>query len=133
MLAAVGRSYNATVLKGRITETRKPDEKGEHTMRKKILRIMSVLALSMMITGGSLTAFAAEPPVHTCAFSYDHTENYGRITTGSHTITVAIGQTETCYILQDRSAYIYKSACGKTERHYFSNGVSHSNPKCPNH
>ena len=75
MLAAVGRSYNATVLKGRITETRKPDEKGEHTMRKKILKIMSVLALSMMITGGSLTAFAAEPPVHTCAFSYDHTEN----------------------------------------------------------
>ena len=64
MLAAVGRSYNATVLKGRITETRKPDEKGEHTMRKKILKIMSVLALSMMITGGSLTAFAAEPPVH---------------------------------------------------------------------
>lgn len=55
------------------------------------------------------------------------------ITTGSHTITVAIGQTETCYILQDRSAYIYKCACGKTERHYFSNGVSHSNPKCPNH
>lgn len=40
MLAAVGRSYNATVLKGRIIETRKPDEKGDYTMKKRLTKLL---------------------------------------------------------------------------------------------
>lgn len=49
MLAAVGRSCNATVLKGRITETRKPDEKGEHTMRKVTKKLAPIVMAAAMM------------------------------------------------------------------------------------
>ena len=68
MLAAVGRSYNATVLKGRITETRKPDEKGDYTMKKKINKIIAVFAVTTMVLGTGIISYA-DVPSHTCNYS----------------------------------------------------------------
>lgn len=125
MLVAVGRSYNATVLKGRITETRKPDEKGDYTMKKKINKIMAVFAVTTMVLGTGIISYA-DVPSHTCNYSLVECKDQGIKTAGTHQYIAKVDKGQeimgTCTVTYHAFLDINRCGCGaqKTSPHGFT-------------
>lgn len=132
MLAAVGRSYNATVLKGRITETRKPDEKGDYTMRKVTQKLAPIVMAAAMMFAVALPANAETvcPPhvqgstdrtVISASNAGTHQHPWVKDSNGNVT------QYKTCTITVYNYKYETKcKICGTVLNSYTQSEVSHS-------
>ncbi|MBQ9123758.1 MAG: hypothetical protein IJY10_09755 [Lachnospiraceae bacterium] len=96
---------------------------------KMIKRIVLALLVCAMYLGNVDAVMAAEPE-HVCAFSYMGKQSLGIYSAGTHAyvLTYEDGRPVygTCTVQIERYVYVYKCACGETQRGGTSGRQIHS-------
>ncbi len=99
----------------------------ERSMKKnRIKKFVVLLMVCLTLCGMSISAYAAVPDEHVCAFSFMGVDCYSRSHISYHTYVDGNGEEHTCEVYVESYRDVYKCACGAVEYRNYRGVAKHT-------